>query len=175
MTENNKAEKITPKEMFAALATAGSNISEYLHSNKHFATQKETEKPYWLDCQVNQAVKFRFKDNKVFCQYTVEILNPLRLGYKHEANVDNAFSDIVQYLKKGYKEITGKSLGLKQATDIMESVVQSSARRQIRTYVAGYVIEGVDSQVEQDEKDTRELLKKAIDKANDMTVYKRKK
>lgn len=169
-----KSTKLSPQEMLAAIATAGSNMSEFLNSTKHLGTDKDGEKPYWLECQLNNAVKIKFKDNKLICQYTVEILNPLRLGFKHEATVDGAFSDIVQYIKKGYKNITGNSLSLTQDTDILENVVQSSARRQIRTYVAGYSIGGLDSQVEKDKNDTKELLKKAIDKSDQMTVFKKK-
>jgi len=173
MTDKEKG--LSRIELLAAIATSAYNNTEFLNSKKHLGQDDESEKPYWLQCQLNQAMRVRMRDNKIFCTYTVEISNPLRLDYRHEAGVDKAFSDFESYLKKGYKDITNKSLTLKKQTDIVEEVLLVSARRQIRKYTTGYSIGGIESMEDQVKKETEELLKKAVDKASQMTVFKKTK
>lgn len=173
MAKNEK--KLSRQELLAAISTTANANSEYLNSNKHLNQDDDSEKPYWLQCQLNHSMKTRLRDNKIFCTYTVETVNPLRLGFKHEAEVDKAFSDFESYLKKGVKDITGKALSLKRQTDIVEETLIEGARRQIRKYTAGYTIGSIDSEEEKAQKETEELLKKALDRGNDLKVFKKTK
>lgn len=168
-----KEKKLSRQELLAAISTAAYQNTEHLNSNKHLGQDEEGDKPYWLSCQLNHSMKVKLRDNKIFCTYTVEILNPLRLGFKHEADVNKAFSDFESFLKKGYKDVTGKSLSLKQQTDIVEETLIESARRQIRKYTTGYTIGSIESEEEKYKKETEDLLKRAVDKLKDMRIYKK--
>lgn len=173
MAEKEKG--LSRDELLAAISTAAYQNSDHLNSNKHLGQDEEGDKPYWLTCQLNHAMRVKLKDNKIFCTYTVEVLNPLKLGFRHESEVDKAFADFESFLKKRYKDITGKSLSLKRQTDIVEEALVEGARRQIRKYTAGYTIGGMESEVEKNKKETEELLKKAVQKAKEMTVFKKTK
>lgn len=170
-----KTKKITPKEMFAAISTIGANASEFLNSKRLQAKDEESDVPYWNECQLNSGVKFKLKDDKLIIIYTEESMNPLRLDWRHNVNIDNAFADILSYLKKEYKNITGKALSLKQESDILENALYLSNRRVVKNYISVYSIGGVDSVAEQDKKDVKEILKSAFKKADEMTVFKKKK
>ena len=167
--------KMTTHEILSGIATAIYQSSEHTNSKRHNAFNDEAEKPYWVECAMNDSVKFKVKDNKLVLIYTVEIQNPLKLDNCHVNKVEDQLDQVVVYLKKKYKEITKEALTLTQESDIFEQAIPLSLVRQIRVYSCCYKIGGIESVAEQNEKDVKELHKSALDKADAMTVFKKKK
>lgn len=168
--------KMTEYEIMSAIATAVSQSSNYLDSKKHNDYEKEADKQYWVCWEEPvSAVKCRFKDNKLIISFTVETINPLKLDNHYENKVNATLEDVISGVKSRYKKITGKSLSLTKDSDVFEQVTPLSHKRQIRVYTCVYTIGGIKSFKDQYEKDVKELLKSAIDKADEMTKFKSKK
>lgn len=171
MSENKK---LTVHEILSAIATAIYGASEHTNSKRHNAYNDEMDKAHWLECAMNDSVKFKFKDDKLILIYTIEITNPLKLTNDHVNKVTDQLSQVVKYIKTKYKDITNKTLTLTQDSDVFEQALPLSLVRQYRIYTCAYKIGGIDSVVAQNEKDVKELLKAASDKADAMTVFKKK-
>lgn len=170
-----ESKKLSVHEIMSAIATAVYSCSEFDNSKRLNTYEKEKDKPYWLECvDPISAVKCKFKDDKLILIFTEEITNPLKLTNSYVNKIDDKVDQIVSYLKKKYKEITNSTLNIKPASDIMERVHPLSLVRQIRDYTIVYKIVGIDSVKDQNDKEVKELLKSAIDKAEEMTSFKKK-
>jgi hypothetical protein len=168
--------KMTDYEIMSAIATAVHQSSNFLDSKKHNDYQEGAEKAYWIcwDEPVS-GLKCRFKDNKLILSFTVETHNTLKLDNHYENKINTQLEDIVSGIKKKYKDITSKTLSLTKDSDVFEQVTDLSFKRKIRTYTCLYTIGGIKSFKDQYEKDVREMLKAAIDKADEMTKFRSKK
>lgn len=167
--------KMTSYEVMSAIATAVYQSSNYLDNKKHNEYQKGTDSSYWVcwDEPVS-AVKCKFRDNKLIVTFSVETINPLKLDNHYENKVTVKMEDVIKGIKLKYKNITGKALSLKKDSDIFEQVIPLSHTRQIRNYTCVYTIGGIESFNDKYQKDVKELLKSAFDKADQMTVFKGK-
>lgn len=172
MTENKK---LTHYQVLSAIATAVQNSSEYTNSKKYNSYEDEADKPHWIEWEEPiSGIKCKFKDDKFILIFTEEITNPLKLTNYYTNKIESKIDNIISSIKKKYKEITNKTLSLKQIGDIYERAHPLSMVRQIRDYTVVYKIEGIESYADQYNKDVKELLKSAIDKADQMTVFKKK-
>lgn len=170
--------KMTSYEIMSAIATAVYQTSNFLDTKQNNTYEKEDHesRTHWKCWEEPiSAVKCKFRDNKLVVMFSVETINPLKLDNHYENKINAQMEDIISGIKKKYKEITDKTLGLKTASDIYEQSIPLSHKRQIRVYTCLYTIDGIESVEEQDKKDVKELLKTAIDKADEMTVFKRKR
>lgn len=172
MTESKK---MTHYQVLSAIATAVHNSSEFTNSKRFNSYEEEAEKQHWLEWEEPiSGLKCKFKDDKLILIFTEEITNPLKLTNYYTNKIEAKIDNIVSSIKQKYKEITNKTLSLKQIGDIYERAVPLSMVRQIRDYTVVFKIGGIDSYVDQYNKDVKELLKTALDKAEQMTVFKKR-
>lgn len=171
---NLNKKNLSHYEMMSAIATAIHQTSLHTDSHKQKDWEEDSGKSYWLEYKPTSALKFKFIDNKLVLMFTKEITNPLALDNHYKNQTDVALKDALDSVKKKYKEITGKTLSLTAETDVFEQVLPLSMTRQLRTYSCMYKIAGIESMSELAEKERKELLKSALDKADAMTVYKKK-
>ena len=116
-----------------------------------------------LDTRVMDGFKVRLSGDKLIVSYQSDI--KLKDVYKgnFQNEIEDIMSDIVSFLKKEYKKITGKALALK-AVGECDSLVQSTSR--VRVFVNAsktYQIGGVDD-VEENEKPSEERLEGSFKK-----------
>ena len=171
----NSKKELSAHQIFSAIATAAYQTSEYTNSKRHNSFDEEQEKSYWVECPMTNGLKFKFKDNKLVLILSKEIKNPLKIDNHYENSINASLDGAVKEIKKKYKEITGKSLSLTADTDVYEQIVPLSLVRQIRVYSCMYKIGGIESMREEAEKETKELFKSALEKADQMTVFKKTK
>ncbi len=171
MTENKK---MTSHQILSAIATAVHNCTEFDNSKRFNAYEEEKEKAHWIEWEDTfSSIKCKFKDDKFILIFTEEITNPLKLTNSYTNKISEKIEQILSTIKKKYKDITGKTLSLKQISDVYERVHPISMIRQIRDYTIVYKINGIDSFVDQYNKDVKELLKSAIDRAEEFTSFKK--
>ena len=110
-----------------------------------------------LDSRVMDGFKVRLSGDKLIVSYQSDI--KLKDVYKgnFQNEIENIMSDIVSFLKKEYKKITGKALALK-AVGECDSLVQSTSRVRVfvnasKTYQIGAI-----GDVEENEKPSKERL-----------------
>ena len=116
-----------------------------------------------LDTRVMDGFKVRLSGDKLIVSYQSDI--KLKDVYKgnFQNEIEDIMSDIVSFLKKEYKKITGKALALK-AVGECDSLVQSTSS--VRVFVNAsktYQIGGVDD-VEENEKPSEERLEGSFKK-----------
>lgn len=162
--------KLTAPEIMSAIATAVYQTADHLDSKRLNTFDNEAEKQYWVSWEdpIN-AIKCKFRDNKLLIMFTVEIINPLKLTNHYTNKIDAKLGDIVSQIKSKYKEITGKSLGLSKFGETFEQSTPLSNRQQLKTYFCVYTIDGLDSVEKQNAQDVKELLDNALSKAEKAT------
>lgn len=162
--------KLTVHEIMSAIATAAYQTVDATDSKKLNSYDTDAEMQHWVSWEDPiSAIKCLFKDNKLIIMFTIEIMNALKLTNHHTNKVDAKLEDIISQIRTKYKEITGKSLGLTKFGETLETSTLISNRQQIKTYFVTYTIEGIPSVKDQNEKEVKELVKSALDKADKMT------
>lgn len=170
---NLNKKNLSQYEMMSAIATSIHQMSLYTDRNKMNEFEEDAEKPYWLEYRPTNALKFKFKDNMLILMLTREITNPLKLTNHYNNEINVGIKDAVTSIKNKYKEITGKTLSLSEYSDVYEQVLPLSLNRQLRTYICMYKIGGIESNIELAEKERKEFLKTALDKAESMSLFKK--
>jgi len=116
-----------------------------------------------LDSRVMDGFKVRLNGDKLIVSYQSDI--KLKDVYKgnFQNEMEGTMADIVSFLKKEYKKVTGKALALK-AIGECDSLVQSTSR--VRVFVNAsktYQVGGV-GDVEENEKPSEERLEGSFKK-----------
>ena len=104
----------------AANAYDGSHVGKYNvgGEDKKIGLRREEGDPI-LDSRVIDGFKVKFKGNKLCINYQSEIrLKEVHKGPKFESEMEGVMADIVKFLKKEYKTITGNSLSLKPVNEV---------------------------------------------------------
>jgi len=104
----------------AANAYDGSHIGKYKADgeDKKIGLRREEGDPI-LDSRVVDGFKVKFKGNKLCITYQSEIsMKEVHKGGKFESEMEGVMADIVKFLKKEYKTITGNSLSLKPVKEV---------------------------------------------------------
>lgn len=104
----------------AANAYDGSHIGKYNvgGEEKKIGLRREEGDPI-LDSRVIDGFKVKFKGNKLCITYQSEIrMKEVHKGPKFESEMEGVMADIVKFLKKEYKTITGNSLSLKPVAEV---------------------------------------------------------
>lgn len=102
-----------------------------------------------LDSRVIDGFKIRVQDNKMILTYQSEIMLNDAHDKNFEDDVAETLNDVVKFIKKEYKKVTGESISLKQVgkPDIQVEYI-SRVRSTVRA-VDIYEIKGVKSQQEE--------------------------
>jgi hypothetical protein len=104
----------------AANAYDGSHISKYNvgGEEKKIGLRREEGDPI-LDSRIIDGFKVKFKGNKLCVTYQSEIsMKEVHKGGKFESEMEGVMADIVKFLKKEYKTITGNTLSLKPIDEV---------------------------------------------------------
>lgn len=104
----------------AANAYDGSHISKYNSDGEErkIGLRREDGDPI-LDSRVIDGFKIKFIGNKLRINYQSEIsLKEVHKGAKFESEMEGVMADIVKFLKKEYKTITGNTLSLKAEGEV---------------------------------------------------------
>ena len=99
----------------------GPHVEEYSSDGEaRKAGLKREEGNPMLDARVMDGFKCRFHGNKLIINYHSEAsLKDLHKGRnKFESEVESQISDIVKFLKKEYKKVTGNTLSLKKDGEV---------------------------------------------------------
>jgi len=139
-------------------------------ANTHDGAKDEEGKP--LKIGLKREEEFTFSDKRVIDGFNVKIYgNKLRLNYSCEVLISDVhdkkfkddilytIADVVSFLKKEYKKITGDALALTQKGEATIEMFNTSRVRNWIEASCNYEIGGIDA----DEKDTtKEKQQKAI-------------
>ena len=104
----------------AANAYDGSHVGKYNvgGEDKKIGLRREEGDPI-LDSRVIDGFKVKFKGNKLCITYQSEIrMKEVHKGGKFESEMEGVMADIVKFLKKEYKTITGNTLSLKPVGEV---------------------------------------------------------
>jgi hypothetical protein len=104
----------------AANAYDGSHIGKYNvgGEDKKIGLRREEGDPI-LDSRVIDGFKVKFKGNKLCVNYQSEIsMKEVHKGAKFESEMEGVMADIIKFLKKEYKTITGNTLSLKPVAEV---------------------------------------------------------
>jgi hypothetical protein len=116
----------TTLEIIQGIAQAAANAYDGSHIAKYNATGEEKkvglrreEGDPILDSRVIDGFKVKFKGNKLCITYQSEIsMKEIHKGGKFESEMEGVMADIVKFLKKEYKTITGNALSLKPLDEV---------------------------------------------------------
>ena len=107
---------------------------------------KREEGDYVLDKRIMDGFDVYFSGNSLIVKYQSEIMLSDVHGGKFETEVEQSVADIVSWLKKEYKKVTGNALTLKKDGEI-EILVQNISRvRSIVNATCKYTIGGLDAE-----------------------------
>ena len=104
----------------AANAYDGSHVGKYNvdGEEKKIGLRREEGDPI-LDSRVIDGFKVKFKGNKLCVTYQTEIhIKEVHKGAKFESEMEGVMADIIKFLKKEYKTITGNTLSLKPIGEV---------------------------------------------------------
>jgi hypothetical protein len=102
-----------------------------------------------LDSRVIDGFKIRVQDNQMILSYQSEVMLSETHEKDFEDNVKNTLNDVLKFIKKEYKKVTGESISLKQ---VGEPDIQCEYISRVRSTVRAvdiYEIKGVKSQQEE--------------------------
>jgi hypothetical protein len=104
----------------AANAYDGSHVGKYNSDGEErkIGLRREEGDPI-LDSRVIDGFKVKFKGNKLCVNYQSEIsLKEVHKGAKFESEMEQTMANILKFLKKEYKKITGNTLALKPVKEV---------------------------------------------------------
>jgi hypothetical protein len=152
----------------AANAYDGSHIGKYNvdGEEKKIGLRREEGDPI-LDSRVIDGFKVKFKGNKLCVNYQSEIsMKEVHKGAKFESEMEGVMADIIKFLKKEYKTITGNSLSLKPVAEVNIFVQPVSRTRTDLTMYQEFEITSLDKSVlpvgSPSEDTTRDITKKFL-------------
>ena len=153
----------------AANAYDGSHIGKYNvdGEEKKIGLRREEGDPI-LDSRVIDGFKVKFKGNKLCVNYQSEIsMKEVHKGAKFESEMEGVMADIIKFLKKEYKIITGNTLSLKPVREVNIFVQPISRSRTDLSMYQEFEITSFDSKVViavglPSEDTTREITKKFL-------------
>lgn len=109
---------------------------------------KREEGDLVLDKRVMDGFDVYFSGNTLIVKYQSEIMLRDVHGGKFESEVEQSLADIVSYLKKQYKKVTGNSLTLTKSGE-PDMLVQNISRvRSVVNATQKYTIGGIDAEPE---------------------------
>ena len=152
----------------AANAYDGSHVGKYNvgGEDKKIGLRREEGDPI-LDSRVIDGFKVKFKANKLCVNYQSEIsMKEVHKGAKFESEMESVMADIVKFLKKEYKTITGNTLSLKPVDEVNIFVQPISRTRTDLSMYQEFEITSLDKSVIAiglpSEDITREITKKFL-------------
>ena len=153
----------------AANAYDGSHVGKYNvdGEEKKIGLRREEGDPI-LDSRVIDGFKVKFKGNKLCVTYQSEIhMKEVHKGGKFESEMEGVMADIIKFLKKEYKTITGNSLSLKPVGEVNIFVQPISRTRTDLSMYQEFEITSYDSKVViavglPSEDTTRDAIKKFL-------------
>jgi len=152
----------------AANAYDGSHVGKYNvgGEDKKIGLRREEGDPI-LDSRVVDGFKVKFKGNKLCVNYQSEIsMKEVHKGGKFESEMESVMADIVKFLKKEYKTITGNTLSLKPVDEVNIFVQPISRTRTDLSMYQEFEITSLDKSVIAiglpSEDITREITKKFL-------------
>jgi hypothetical protein len=152
----------------AANAYDGSHVGKYNvgGEDKKIGLRREEGDPI-LDSRVIDGFKVKFKGNKLCVNYQSEIsMKEVHKGGKFESEMESVMADIVKFLKKEYKTITGNTLSLKPVDEVNIFVQPISRTRTDLSMYQEFEITSLDKSVIAiglpSEDITREITKKFL-------------
>ena len=113
---------------------------------------REEETPI-SDKRIMDGFGVTFSGNNMKVSYQREVASKEVMDNKLETEIEEAIEEVVSFLKKEYKKVTGESLGLKKLPGHVIGNVQSTSR--VRSWVQAqcdYEIQGVDKEDLSDDK-----------------------
>lgn len=165
----------TTLEIIQGIAQAAANAYDGSHVGKYNADGEEKkiglrreEGDPILDSRVIDGFKVKFKGNKLCITYQSEIrLKEVHKGAKFESEMEGVMADIVKFLKKEYKTITGNTLSLKPIDEVDIFVQPISRTRTDLSMYQEFEITSYDSKVViavglPSEDTTRDAIKKFL-------------
>jgi hypothetical protein len=152
----------------AANAYDGSHVGKYNvgGEDKKIGLRREEGDPI-LDSRVVDGFKVKFKGNKLCVNYQSEIsMKEVHKGGKFESEMESVMADIIKFLKKEYKTITGNTLSLKPVDEVNIFVQPISRTRTDLSMYQEFEITSLDKSVIAiglpSEDITREITKKFL-------------
>ena len=152
----------------AANAYDGSHVGKYNvgGEDKKIGLRREEGDPI-LDSRVIDGFKVKFKGNKLCVNYQSEIrMKEIHKGAKFESEMEQTMADIIKFLKKEYKTITGNTLSLKPVDEVNIFVQPISRTRTDLSMYQEFEITSLDKSVIAiglpSEDITREITKKFL-------------
>lgn len=114
----------------AANAYDGSHVGKYNvgGEDKKIGLRREEGDPI-LDSRVIDGFKVKFIGNKLRINYQTEIhMKEVHKGGQFESEMEKVMADIVKFLKKEYKKLTGNTLSLEPVVNEVDITVQPISR-----------------------------------------------
>lgn len=152
----------------AANAYDGSHVGKYNvgGEDKKIGLRREEGDPI-LDSRVIDGFKVKFKGNKLCVNYQSEIrMKEVHKGAKFESEMEQTMADIIKFLKKEYKTITGNTLSLKPVDEVNIFVQPVSRTRTDLSMYQEFEISSLDTSVlpvgAPSEDTTRDITKKFL-------------
>tara|TARA_Y100000592_G_scaffold44672_1_gene70840 strand:+ start:619 stop:1173 length:555 start_codon:yes stop_codon:yes gene_type:complete len=160
-------------DIVKGLSQAASNAYDgYQHMDDKIGLRREEGNPI-VDSRIMDGFAVRFAADKLIITYQSDILvKELHPRTEFENEIERRFADIVKFLKKEYKNVTGNSVSL-SPTGPADMMVQSTSR--VRNWVQAvkqYSIGG-DSTVDSLGKTSDERREDGIKKFMDLASNKR--
>jgi len=139
----------TTYEIIQGLSQAAANAYDGAHNDEgellEIGLQREQGNPL-IDKRVMDGFNVRFFANKMVLSYHSEVQLKEVYAKGFESEIDQRLADIVSFLKKEYRKVTGSSVGLKQEGEIDVRVENSSRIRSWVMAAKTYVIEGSEAE-----------------------------
>ncbi len=115
---------------------------------------------WYKDRCLNDGFKVSFTDNKMVITYSKDVpRQSIRDNKKHESELNDMVNQAVSWIKKNFKEITGKSVTLTKDSDPLLRYDQYSNQREFVRMTTVYKIGKVESNFDT-ENDYRKSLEK---------------
>jgi len=117
-----------------------------------------------LDKRVMDGFNVKFYGNMMCLSYMSEVTLKEVYANGFETRMEEQIAEIVKFLKKEYKKITGEALGLKKKGSLKMGNVQSTSR--VRTWVQAhceYEIQGVTGHDVKDKNDIDSAIKSFLE------------
>lgn len=124
--------------------------------------------------KINDSFKIQIQDNKMTLNYTIENKNALMPNFRFEVNPENKHKEILDFLKKEYKKITGKTVSFGSESNMVCTITPISNVTQINRYSKVYEIKGIESFVDKYSKEVGKLHKDSIKKVESLEEQVRK-
>ncbi len=127
------------------------------------------------DIKINDSFTVRFNDDKVIVEYTINVKNALLPNMTFNLNVEDKFTEIIKYIKKEYKNITGNTVDFKSESKLSSRASPTSFVSQVNTYKKVYSIKGVESASKLYQKELKKYYDNSISKIETLEEQLKKK